>query len=486
MNSCSNTNSIARGMAVNTAPTDESCPLELIDAFPGTDDSAMHGRHAATSLLDLPAEILLAIFHASREPSLIHVCRTLYRLLPKFQDYTFQLLLLAFSTRDEKNPMYIECDDEMPLLPGTKWTTEELSDVQEQVSLSSWLRISHLEKLHKHLFYQTLFAALNDGCFEFRVRDSTKQEFDQFMDLMFTPDRQLKAHMGSYKTDFIDSAEERHRGQLNISDICLVCENTLEVIFFYDILHVFMLPNCLVTHEPCAESEYIREVFVRASTFSTLRPRLRETRDYELRVATSGDLERSGVPPLLRVEDENQIPGRGDAVTMPSNSDQSEAPNDAEVEGAYGKDLLEERLYSAVAAPLDSSMFCGEHSAQELRKWLRLSYACRQPVSITYKMLELCVQHDFPHRLEVLLGDRQREVAEDGYLTKKDLPPPVPSSDLEKLLRLAVEHTPLRLDCAHLLLNRLSQDSRDESLRGTDCRPVQFSCAQKPLSLFSR
>lgn len=53
----------------------------------------------APSLDTMPGEILLQILRHSREPSLIHACRSLHRKLPDYVGYVRSMAILAFMPR---------------------------------------------------------------------------------------------------------------------------------------------------------------------------------------------------------------------------------------------------------------------------------------------------------------------------------------------------------------------------------------------------
>lgn len=70
-----------------------------------------------TTLLDLPAELLLEIFNQAREPAMIHTCKALHSVLPGFVKYTQALVCLAYGPRDPENPLG-DCHDQLWPLPG--------------------------------------------------------------------------------------------------------------------------------------------------------------------------------------------------------------------------------------------------------------------------------------------------------------------------------------------------------------------------------
>ena len=57
---------------------------------------ALTTNRKVPALSSLSTELLLQIIQTSREPSLIHTCRTLYKILPSYVEYTRDLALLAF------------------------------------------------------------------------------------------------------------------------------------------------------------------------------------------------------------------------------------------------------------------------------------------------------------------------------------------------------------------------------------------------------
>jgi hypothetical protein len=103
---------------------------------------------SASTLLSLPNELLLKVFHAAREPCMIHACRRLHDILPSYINYTKSLVGLAFGTRDPGNPICIYHDQTWPLdgCSTREWTAHQRNELQRDVSRSSWFTMKHFKK----------------------------------------------------------------------------------------------------------------------------------------------------------------------------------------------------------------------------------------------------------------------------------------------------------------------------------------------------
>lgn len=98
----------------------------------------------ADHLSALPFKVLNLIFLHSREPCLIHACKTLYQKLPPFVHYTQTLLKVAYGS-------WSTSLNDLRTLHGfhpAPWTQQDCEALQRQIGQSKWLRCHHLVKTY--------------------------------------------------------------------------------------------------------------------------------------------------------------------------------------------------------------------------------------------------------------------------------------------------------------------------------------------------
>lgn len=111
----------------------------------------------------LPSELLLMILDSSLEPSLIHVNRRLWFVLPSYRSYTQHLALRALMPAHvSPNPRIRQTDPRLdPELAKLDATTDKVPHhrLRKAVFSSSWFGERHLRHVHKRLFQNAVLRA---------------------------------------------------------------------------------------------------------------------------------------------------------------------------------------------------------------------------------------------------------------------------------------------------------------------------------------
>ncbi|KPI45406.1 uncharacterized protein AB675_285 [Cyphellophora attinorum] len=331
---------------------------------------------ARASLLDLPAEILLDIFYLVREPCMIHACQRLYNLLPDFVGYSKMLLGLAFATRtgsnhlgfyydDEPNPL-VDLHTELWPLPGRKkhhdWDYDEREELQDTVAVGKWIRPSHLRALHGFLFDILVTNQVIVNA-DYRLTNEQRVTLDALVSEHRGPDPDLKLRM---------QVELRHNGGWHRAMLTLR-DNFMHVRIhdktrtqkFYQLYSINFIPDCLLWEErPIEEVSDLRDLYIRCCTI----------------------MPEDGFCRLMRGPD-------ADNMYCHLRCDEG---------------LLEKRILRALERPQPIHRSIPneiESDVERFYNWLLLNYACGNPVTITYDMLNTCVENKLAGCLGHLLGN---------------------------------------------------------------------------------
>lgn len=156
------------------------------DHLPIASSTAGSTSQEGESLCTLPAEIVHQILHHSREPNLIHTCRSLYQKLPDYGSYVRSMAILAFMPRKmpRKMPWTLTPIPTIDIpVPEIKHFVD-LDQLHVEVCRSSWLTPGILRETHITLLQHAVYAIISspEVSFDPDKREQLEQQFQALRD----------------------------------------------------------------------------------------------------------------------------------------------------------------------------------------------------------------------------------------------------------------------------------------------------------------
>ena len=201
---------------------------------------------------------------------MIHACKSLYNLLPNFVSYTKMLAGIAYATRDAGNPLAELHAQLWPLLGhprGVDWPLLERDSLQYDVSTSSWLRTSHLRKLHHFLLAKLVELQLIENP-SISMSGSKKFKLGQMVG-------RLNAFRNAHCKDEISVKVKSpdtgtwNRASVILYDHCIAILGKIPhdwSVTVYELLSIKCIPNCLIDHDPAEDARMQIETIEKPSS----------------------------------------------------------------------------------------------------------------------------------------------------------------------------------------------------------------------------
>ncbi|KPI42127.1 uncharacterized protein AB675_5678 [Cyphellophora attinorum] len=356
------------------------------------------------ALLELPRELLIKIFNHALEPSMIHTCRTLYRLLPDFIVFEQTLLLCAYESDDMLN---VDENYKAAKLPGQSETiaVSDREELQMVLAKSHWLRVQHLKWTYVTLSQRLWQTVLIDNpdiqlkpehikAIHFvseRLPEDSISVFENFTDATCT----------AYKGTSYEGVIDMH---IKMYDCFIFTTSNpnggYERGTYSAFARVRYIPDCLMVYEPvvkaysltsCLREQFIRQAAIEANP---------NTADSIILTLGRRNLARSI---------------------------------------SCDEKLLAAQIWGTLSPSAPDT------NDRTLWPWLALNYSCGSPVKYTYEMFRACLRFGMIKCLDGLVEFACHRIEGDGLdaLTERC---PVEASVVLALERLLEEAEAMRLD----------------------------------------